>query len=185
MPNKSVPDGAVIFLSRNRGRCPSARLRRGSVHRKNQQEAGRRKWREREAEGGGALTSWGGEVRGWGCRGKEKIEESKKKKKKKDGSLSHIACVAGSVISACQTCVIHIKLSKLKRHLTPPPLLPPSNPLSISPLSLLPLSLKRAFTHIRARSHYCTYIHTHPLTSSSSAFFFFFSEGNLLRGLDS
>lgn len=71
-------------------------LRRGSVHRKNQQEAGRRKWREREAEGGGALTSWGGEVRGWGCRGKEKIEESKKKKKK-EGWITFPYCMCSRI----------------------------------------------------------------------------------------
>lgn len=51
---------------------------------------------------------------------------------KKDGSFSHIACVEESIILGSQMCVIHVKLSKLKGHFTPP--------LPFLILLLLPLS---------------------------------------------
>ncbi len=137
-------------------------------------EEGRRKCCEREARRGKkkksscVLMIWKAEVRDWGCRRREKIEE----KKKKDGSLSHIACVAESIILGSQMCVIHIKLSKLKGHLTPPL---PSLILSPSP-SLLPLSLS-VLLHTRAGAHvhaHILYIHTR---SPNFFFFFFFSKG--------
>lgn len=96
-------------------------------------------------------------------------KEGDDRRKKMDGSLSHIACVAESIISESQMCVIHIKLSKLKGHLTPPL---PSLILSPSP-SPLPLSLCCFYTHTGAYMHaHILYMHTHSLTSSSSFIFF-------------
>lgn len=145
-------------------------------------EAGRRKWCEREARGGKkkcscVLMKWKAEVRDWGCRRREKIEE----KEKKDGSLSHIACVAESIIFGSQMCVIHIKLSKLKGHLTPP-----LSSLILSPSpSLLPLSLCVLF-YTHTHTHECTHARSHTVhtyTLTNNFFFFFFFQGNLLRGL--
>lgn len=92
-------------------------------------------------------------------------EGEDRRKKKKDGSLCHIACGAESVLGS-QMCVIPIKLSKLKGHLTP---LLPSLILSPSPF-FLPLSvcvLLHACTHTHAHSHT---VHTYTLPN----FFLFF-----------
>lgn len=80
------------------------------------------------------------------------------KGKKRDGSLSHIACVEESIILWSQMCVIHIKLSKLKGHLTLPL---PSIIQAPSP-SLVPLSLfLLLYTHMLANLN--TYLNAHVL----------------------
>lgn len=111
---------------------------------------------------------------------REGEDRRKQKKKKKEGWITFPYCMCSRIRHLGVPDVRHshqtfqIKAPPHPSSSSPRLILSPS-----PPLSLLPLSLKRAFTHIRARSHYCTYIHTHPLTSSSSAFFFFFFRGEL------
>lgn len=135
-------------------------------------EGGRRKRREWWATG--KSSCFYAKVRNRDRRERGKTME---KGKKRDGSLSHIACVEESIILWSQMCVIHIKLSKLKGHLTLPL---PSIIQAPSP-SLVPLSLfLLLYTHMLANLN--TLKRTRAVHWNSLTFSSYFSKGSCWKG---